>query len=146
VKGIAFNSRIREVSRQGESFGTEIPVIRGNQFRGTRFAILDVPHDPRHRVTIRVYSLDPTTMSSIAVTPMNGGSPSFSFTPVSTSPASVIEPAYAEVDLGALIGTRSLTRVRLDFSPAYPNSEKLYWAFVSVTNNETQDVTILTPR
>jgi hypothetical protein len=143
---MAFSARIRDVSRQSQSFGTEIPVVRRDQFRGTPFTFLDIPVDPKYRVTLRVYSLDPYDAPYVNIGAM-GRPPHASWAPVMTLPSSPNEPAYAERDLGPLLATYAAPAAgKITVVPASSNGEKLYWAMITITNNETQAVTIIAPR
>src|SRR5207244_577357 len=51
-----FASRIRDTSRQAQTAGTEVPVVRERDFRG-QLRFLNVPTDTRYRVTLRLWSL-----------------------------------------------------------------------------------------
>ncbi|HEX8152273.1 MAG TPA: hypothetical protein VF698_04060, partial [Thermoanaerobaculia bacterium] len=54
------------------------------------------------------------------------------------------QAAYGEIpSLQALLPALSPSALRLEIEPLTPGSR--YWAFVSVTNNDTQLVTVVTP-
>ena len=69
-----------------------------------------------------------------------------------TFPAAVIDPVYPEVPGYAQIGNFvrafpelvGASRVRIEILPVTPGLR--FWAFVSVTNNETQHVTAVLPK
>src|SRR4051812_11444778 len=51
-----FASRIRDTSRQAQSAGTEVPVVRERDFR-SGLTFMNVPVDARYRVTLRLWSI-----------------------------------------------------------------------------------------
>lgn len=126
---LATNLRVGDVSRSATSHGTEIPVVRMNDFTEGKIALLGVPRDPRFRITLRIYSLarpaDPVPVTIEGL-----------INPVFLVPgADVFQPSYVEVrDL-----PRTLTRVVI-----MPSGLPL-WAFITVTNNDTQQITTITP-
>jgi hypothetical protein len=149
AQDVAFQLRIRDISREGDSFGTEVPVVRESEmFRGeNEITLLDVPLDPRYRTKLRVYFLpdagaDDLAYVNVKVVPAAGGAPSFLFTLLSRECSGVAcasTPYYGELDLAAAgNGARADLYVDTIVGGAV-------WAFASVTNNETQAVTLVTP-
>jgi hypothetical protein len=72
---VEFELRVRDVSRAAEGLGTEIPIVRVDDFQGT-IRLLDVPTDPRYRSMLRIYGqeyLDGTVL--MTVYPMSGQTP-----------------------------------------------------------------------
>ncbi len=51
------NSRIREITRQPQSAGTEVPVVRESDFRFDSILLLNVPYDAGSRAALRVWAL-----------------------------------------------------------------------------------------
>jgi hypothetical protein len=138
------NARIRDTSRSALTWGTEIPVVRERDFRDKPFSLLDVPVSSPFRQTLRVYSTntskkftlvniyasgatEPIVRANIPLTPIDDALASGSIADIST--------VYPQVrDKGPL-------RVEVvTFAP-----ERM-WAFVSITNNDTQQVTLVTPK
>lgn len=140
---LAFALRIRDVSRQAEGLGTQIPVVREKDFtHGTGITLLDLPVDPRYRVKLRVYMLEPVPIPSqfAQVTLRNTVTRATTFTrsfPV--HPGGRNEPYYAELDLPA-----GAANERVNLHLTLP-LDATAWAFATVTNNATQQVTIVTP-
>jgi hypothetical protein len=138
---LALALRVRDVSRQAEGFGTQVPVVREKDMvHGSLIQLLDVPLDPRYRVKVRIYMIDPVLAPFLggAVTIPRGDTRlDLPFT--LTRQDARNEPYYAEVDLpqGA-VGERVRVEIRLPL-------DAIGWAFASVTNNETQQVTIVAP-
>jgi len=125
---LAAGLRVADISREATSHGTEIPVVRTRDFTTGRIVLLGVPTDPRFRLTLRIYSLAQTSE------PVNveGLGRQVFFTPG----RDLYEPSYAEVsDL-----PRTLTRVVIQSSGAP------VWAFITVTNNDTQQITTISPQ
>jgi hypothetical protein len=140
---LALSLRIRDVSREEQGYGTEIPVVREHDFiHGRNIRLLDVPLDPRYRVKVRVYMIKPVLAPSLggAVRLRRGDTVlNLPFTFSAGRDGLVIEPHYAEVDLpqGA-VGERVNVEVVMPL-------DATGWAFATVTNNETQQVTIVAP-
>lgn len=142
---IHFNLRIRDLSRTSTTWGTELPVVRATQFTSLPIELLNLPVTPGFRFTVRVYALDGDV-------PIQGVARIFDLKNgqlISTVPFSLTRapdqsptyyPAYAQLDQLAdhLAGLTSDTVV-IEISPSQAGQQ--LWAFASITNNETQDVT-----
>jgi hypothetical protein len=140
---LAANLRVADISRERDSHGVEIPVVRRDDFTYGRIMLLGVPVDPRFRNTLRIYGL-PGGAQFVTVT-INGVTRGVPLTPGTT----LFEPSYAQftdfptaAQLQA--GQRTVT-VTIDQDPRGFVGPTAVWAFVSVTNNETQEITIVTP-
>ena len=161
---IAFSLRVRDVSRVAQGLGTQVPVVRerdmfrqpavgpltvppgsGAVDRNSDITLLDVPLDPRYRVRVRAYAFDVDTIETYGRDPLiriaapDGTIVSevrFTLTPAC---AEMGCPLNAEVDLAA-----GAEGQRADLFVQLPEG-LLGWAFASVTNNETQQVTIVSP-
>jgi hypothetical protein len=140
---LAFALRIRDVSRQAEGLGTQVPVVRESDFsHGTGVTLLDVPVDPRYRVKLRVYMIEPLPANGRnallrlrnTVTRATTLTRSFELAPGGRN-----EPYYAEIDLPAGAANERVN-IHLDLP-----LDATAWAFATVTNNATQQVTIVTP-
>ena len=144
---LAFSLRVRDVARQAEGYGTEVPVVREeDMFTSAVLTLLDVPLDPRYRTKLRVYSFDELAGGAfVALRKPETGAPITSFfTPARprtcSEPSCAATPWYTEVDLPA--GNED---ERVNVYVGTGELDSLAWAFASVTNNETQQVTIVTP-
>jgi hypothetical protein len=141
---VAANLRVFDQSRDTTNFGTEIPVVREREFV-TRIILPNVPvSSPRFRNTLRIYSDRATSVTVTFIAPEIIGSPVIGPQPQTTvtlAPGgNLFEPAYA---------------VFTNFQP-YRYDEMVLiesndpgakiWAFVSVTNNDTQHITTITPQ
>ncbi len=139
AQNITFNDRVTDNTRIASNLGTEIPIVRGSRMTNNKITLLNVPIDGRYRNTLRIYALRPTVVFVTTVgTPM----------PIQLQPgASIFEPAYAPftdfpvpVDPGST-GTMTVTIEQPQDIVAGPPM----WAFITVTNNETQQITTITP-
>jgi hypothetical protein len=147
--GLHFDLRIRDLNRQGDTHGVEIPIVRERDLRAASFSLLNVPSDGQYRSRLRLYSLDaPTGAVTVRLFTMNR----FPFVEVGSTTALLSDPnpdtpAYAEVDLDPLIHAAAQPgpyRVQIELPFLTPSPS--YWAFVSVTNNQTSNVTVVTPQ
>lgn len=137
---LAFAPRARDTSRQAESFGTEIPVVREKDLVFNRaISLLDVPLDPRFRVKLRVYAFDTDeTNATVTITnPETHAVKLRSVVPL-TRPCDTCA-SYGELDLQT-----GDTNESVAISITAPEGSHA-WAFATVTNNSTQQVTVVTP-
>ncbi len=140
VDDFAANLRVTDVTRQAQSHGVEVPVVRLRDFTTSKIALLGVPVDPRFRNTLRIYGL-PGGAQSVIVS-ISGATTTLTL----QQPASIYEPSYAQVDfiVDAVSpgGTVTVTIDQMRNGIVPPTS---IWAMVSVTNNDTQQITLVTP-
>ncbi|HYH07288.1 MAG TPA: IPT/TIG domain-containing protein [Thermoanaerobaculia bacterium] len=146
VYGVPMTLRSRDTSRSSENLGTEIPLVGEDEF-ATRKHILDIPTDARYRATLRVYSDSAISQAArLRVYSMATGvlldDRAISLTGQDQEIAALfpLHPAYAQIDPLTAAVRGAAERVRLEVSADTP-----VWAMVSVTNNETQQVTTITP-
>jgi hypothetical protein len=155
---ITFASRIRDVSRAAETAGTDVPVIREDRLGPWPVQLLNVPIGVSSRNMLRIYALpevaDPEVDVRFYRNPEHSSfidrsrillrsqrvrlrtfPPHFGF---------LLQPSFAQI--GALESLPELSGERavwIEVAPVTPGLR--VWAFVSVTNNETHQVTIITP-
>ncbi|HYK02731.1 MAG TPA: hypothetical protein VE974_13315 [Thermoanaerobaculia bacterium] len=132
---LAFALRARDVSRQAEGYGTEIPVVRESEMYVSRpIALLGVPVSSGYRAKLRIYSFSPGAAS---VRVQNGTGVLVELKRTCSGKSCASTPWYGEYDLPA--GTAPRVNVFVEaIGPA--------WAFITVTNNETQQITTITPQ
>jgi hypothetical protein len=140
-RNIVLNLRVFDVSRDDRNYGTEIPVVREREMmRDEEIVLPGVPLDPRFRNTLRIYSTEEARVQvrigdeirSVVLAP--GGD--------------AFEPAYAQIgDFPSGIGTISVTVHPPETvgPPPLPPGPPI-WAFITVTNNDTQLITTITPQ
>jgi len=147
-----FALRLRETSRNPDGYGTELPVMREKDFLDPRMALYDVPAGPRFRSKLRIYSLNPPEGDDgevsvhilLSGTNRELGSSLLRW----TRPQCTFDfcmPAYAELDLDTLSSIPAIhAGGRFDLA-LWTNYAKL-WGLVSVVDNTTQSVSVVTPR
>jgi hypothetical protein len=147
-----FGSLVRDTSRQADDWGTEVRVVRESDFRTAEFSLLNIPADSRFRQSLRIFDADSVEANvQVSVFAMDGtflagksvllhsANPCNRYEPCASD-----DPAYAMVDLTALFPeVAGQQRVRVSLSSIYPDR---LWAFVTVTNNQTQHVTVIAPQ
>jgi len=140
VPALSMNLRVHDVSRSALNFGTEMPIVREDDFFINRIVLLGVPTDPRFRNTLRIYTAFPT---SLIVRVGDGPAVEVHVTGGGTD----FEPAYAAfTNFPVNAGT---VRVTVEVDPSIVTLlpiEVPMWAFMTVTNNETQAITTITPQ
>lgn len=157
IRDVSFTLRTRDISRQRATWGVTVPVVRDDQLFDRVFSIVDVPNDAQFRATLRLYDTDPTTRPQARIriyavdpTPFKAGLPGASpdsllmeFTPSFTAGVPSLVAAVSQTYVWGIPTLASAARLRIEIVPL--DGRKEYWGFVSVTNNETQEVTVLTP-
>ena len=149
---VSMSLRVADISRSALNAGTEIPVIREAEFLDAPADLLNVPYDPsKFRLMLRIY--DPfVTSAQYRVTlygQTEGAAPlEHDVTLTAQSPQTGqfrTEAAVAQYDFTPLADVDKVwpAAFRIHIEPLVPGSR--YWAFVSITNNDTQHVTIVSP-
>jgi hypothetical protein len=159
IDQIQISLRVQDLSRQSQTWGTALPVVRERQFVNRTVTLNDVRVDASSRMALRIYSLDTTQPSKVKVsiygfkagllanTPPDVllGSREFDlrrFTPVGPGPDNPAPNFFEVSQLESIASVSGYDRVRVDVTPL---DASRIWAFVSITNNETQHVTIISP-
>jgi hypothetical protein len=138
--------RVRDLSRALETWGTEVPIVRESEVGGSPITLLNVPNMDRFRTMIRMYDFGSDVSDFVlTVFPLDGNTP-------------IAEFAVPSEDLrdatGASQGIRFAAVADLRLPPTAPERIRLtirtteptnFWAFATVTNNETQHVTVVSP-
>jgi hypothetical protein len=157
VSDLSFTLRTRDVSRQSESWGTAIPVTPVDRLFNRAFALTDVPLDSLFRSTLRVYGVPDSNVPAVRlrfyeIDPSRSDfdvnndpllleqTLTLNIQPSGDSPASC--PAVAQLALSSVPELVGHQRIRIEFDPLVAAK---YWAMASVTNNTTQEVTVITP-
>lgn len=136
ASSVGFNDRVRDVSRSTLSNGTEIPVVRPDRF-STHIVLLNVPLGGNFRNTLRIYAEKPTLVNVSG----GGGVQSVQL----QAGADMFDPAYAALPFDPVT-----SKVTIDspspapgVSPSIPGEP--IWAFITSTNNSTQEITTISP-
>lgn len=148
---VAFNLRVWDMSRKEQTWGTELLVVPEREFRSDRIVLLNLPAGNRFRRTLRIYQ---------GLPPYGGGGDvRIRAVGMETNEvvweqqvrlvaehegtiATIYRPAYAEIPVNSQF--RGSEPIRIEVEPL--GSWMKIWAFVSVTNNETQHFTTITPQ
>lgn len=152
---LTFQLRVQDISRQSLTWGTEIPVVRASEVLTGEVNLVQIPMDLRFRQTLRVYDIDSRISSQVRlrIYSPESNAPLVETTLQLSRPVSgtcpdpeSCYPGYAEIthlrDRFPELVFHDTVRAEIE-----PLTEGLrYWAFVSVTNNETQHVTTITPQ
>lgn len=153
VDQLEFQARVRDVSRAEYSLGTWLPVVHESEARRDSIVLLDVPLHGRYRSMLRIYSFDLDVLdrqvrvrvfgSQTTGEPTDLPDPLLAELTVMLRFATDNQPLYAEVvNLASVLGTIEHDRVWLEITPY---GELGVWGMVSVTNNATQEVTMVLP-
>jgi hypothetical protein len=138
---LSFNLRVHDVTRSQSSFGTEIPVVRENDWTINRIVLLGVPTDPRFRNTLRIYGQNPF-IAKITV-----GDRAPVRIPLSNTTSIFDVPYAAFGDFPIDAGTVRVTiEAESLLSPTIGPIEEPMWAMITVTNNDTQLISTITPQ
>lgn len=144
--------RVADVSRQSLNAGTELPVLRSDDFAGSTIQLLNVPAGTTFRHMLRIYDLTASaTIFRVNVYKQVEGSASgevvasfeLKTVPTQTAPFRDL-PAYAQSELNPYFPAGLEGPLRIEVFPQTPGAR--FWSFVSITNNDTQLVTLSTPQ
>jgi len=152
---LRFNLAIRDISRESENRGTQIPVVRERDLFASSFTLLDLPNDDRYRTTLRLYATDidhrrKVTLVFYALDSETPAAPFFQpavtldLPQCTSSPCS--EPASVMIDLATYKELGGKGRLRVDVVPEEKDGPAMYWGFATLTNNATQLVTVVSPQ
>ena len=124
ASSVTVNDRVFDVSRSALSNGTEIPVVRSSRFATGRIVLVGVPIGGPFRNTLRVYAMAPMTVDVFVGDQQRRL--------VLQPGPSMFEPAYGSLSVDS--GTVTIEGFT---GPV--------WAFITVTNNDTQQITTISP-
>ena len=137
-----FSSRLYELSRAAQPAGVYVPVVREEEFFTEPKRFVGIPGDATVRTAVRFYDVTSpfgprAAGARIEVFDLDGNKLGEHVTPVSES----IFLRFAEVhDIASLI---SGLPERFDLRVSPIPADLTFWALVSVTDNETQQVLLI---
>jgi hypothetical protein len=156
VDGVHFGSRIRDLSRSNDDWGTEIPVVREDDLARGTADLLNIPADRvKYRRNLRIYTPHPSAAGEYSVYNMADGHVYYSRGIIlsrragcNTEPCISEEPAFAEfTDIDRNLPAFSVpTMLGIRITVYGGDPQARFWAFATITNNETQHVTIVSPQ
>ncbi len=157
VGRVAINLRVRDLSRGHETWGTSVPVVFADDVvYGDIVSITDIPNSDQFRSMLRVYSVreGTTGQARIKVFEVKPGQEAtdaygdvlvadfvVDLVPAPLDPWNT--PGIAQVPLWTLPELQGVELLRVEVSAA---PDLGVWAFATATNNDTQHVTVLSPR
>lgn len=155
--GLHLNLRLFDRSRTLMTWGTEVPVVREKDLFEDTIRLFPIPLADRFRATLRIYDPSRTPGAAVTVQFLSTTTGDLLATRVlnldvltrqiNATDLDVSYPGIAEIgnitELPELLDLGSGGSVRIEVSPLSPGLR--FWAMVSVTNDETQHVTLLTP-
>jgi hypothetical protein len=148
---IFINLHLFERSFGHQSEGVEVPVVRSDEMLLHPVELLNISTNPSGRRLLRVFAAPPLDVYDVLmharVYPLHGDEvlAEIPLTLARRDPAET-HPHYAEAGIDheqwPLLATADAIRVRIEpvSHPGVP-----YWAMVSITDNATQHVTLVTP-
>ncbi|MEO6259689.1 MAG: hypothetical protein ABIP63_05035 [Thermoanaerobaculia bacterium] len=147
---LSFQIRVKDLSRSATNAGTEVPVVRESAFRTSTLHLLNVSVDPRFRVLLRLFemNLDRAEFSVRVFDQATNVLLSELRVTTSTPPQGYLRsrPGFAQIaNLTPSLGIASQPmQLRVEVEPLTAGSA--FWSYLSVTNNESQQVTLVTPQ
>ena len=160
ASSVTFNTRIRDLSRAADSGGTEVPAIREDEMSARAIYLLNVPVETRFRDMLRIYALPDVEAPEVDVRyyrqpDPDGSSLDLNVHRLRTERVTLrrrvsddslnLYPALAEIgNVELLPELRGEKAVWIEIVPVTAGLR--LWALVSITNNETQQVTVVTPQ
>ncbi len=146
-------TRVYDASKSGETAGAFIPSARDEDFSAEGFSLIAIPAGPEFRSTLRIYEYNATDSGTVDIAlfgddadqPFYQGTLQVASWPLETATTALLpsHPATVQVDLSSLIPAGQYSRVRV---LAWPQDDGMkLWGFVSITNNATSHVTVVTP-
>ena len=144
--GVVVTSRLYELSRHAQPAGVEIPVVREDQFFTKASRFIGIPRSSAFRVALRVYNPMRANLSTVRVELFDSSGQTLGLSALPLVPQTIgsISPGYAAIlDLGnAFPQLNTVDRFDIRVTPVHDGMT--YWAFVSVTDQDTQTVLLVT--
>lgn len=148
LNDLSFELRIADLSRSATSAGTEVPVVRESAFRTSHVDLLDIPSDLRFRSVLRVFEMNRgQAQFSVRIYDQTSGAlldDRVIMTATMPQGAMRFQPGFAEMVDVTQSGRFSPHPIRVEIRAL--TSSVAFWSYVSVTNNDSQQVTLVTPQ
>lgn len=147
-KSLVASIRVTDITKQASIFGVEVPVARLDDFDEARLVFLGVPADTRFRCMLRLYSLKRGNVLLNVI--VNGTLHQVELK--RRDDQDLFEPAYleftafptlSELPVGQTAFIVMVDTVRGPGGVVIPGTP--IWGMISVTNNETQQITVIAP-
>jgi hypothetical protein len=147
AESVAFQLRVADLSRSATAAGTEIPVVRENDFHAGTIHLLNIPTDQRFRLALRIFEMNLAGADFNVRIFDQSTDTLLSQSDVSTTLSGVPQrftPGFVEMDnlVNGLPAVPAALRVEIE--PITPGVA--FWSYVSITNNDSQQITLVTPQ
>ena len=149
---LSYASHIVDRSRTSTDLGTEVPVVRARD-TSDEIRLIEVPVGELYRARLRVYDFDPVNGREVLVTIRRVDNKQLLHSrrlvlsgaeQCPNAPCFASRPPFATLDFEQIAELRAAGEIDVTVESTLEDGR--IWAFVSVTNNETQDVTLYTPQ
>ncbi len=148
---VSFSLRFADRSRGLVDAGIDLPVIREREALYSTAQLFSVPMGPTYRALLRLYEIgDVSSRFRITIYPQS----ELEVQPIHSEELTATvqdgpfpaKAGYAQFDITGLLRLEKVwpESVRIEITPLTEGSR--YWSFVSLTNNDTQFVTLVTPQ
>jgi hypothetical protein len=149
---ISYNLRFADVSRFALDGGAEMPVIRQSELLTRPAQLFNIPLGPTFRVLLRIYDVEYGFSDfRVSIYPQSEGDPPAVHQAIVRASSPYVgsfrpKASYVQLDITGLLVLEKTwpATARIEIEPLTPGSR--FWAFASITNNETQIVTLVTPQ
>ena len=132
-EGITITTHVHDTTHDAESLGVDVPSVPETQFRRS-VVLTGVPNDARYRVLLRIYGYPGNDAFVVSVRDDSTGAL------LSSQSLLVVasDLAYVQLPISAAQTSHAL---RVEVTSA----DAPIWAFITLTNNTTENVTTITP-
>ena len=141
-----FNIAVRDLSKGDQNLGTEVPVLREDDLYDRAFSISNIPVDQRYRIALRLYDTAGPSRVRMRIHKVNTVTP-FVDEIVTLQPNA--DSGAATHMIGDLVGVfpqlAGRGPLRVDIIPEVEPTSRSLWGVVSITNNATNQVTVVSP-
>jgi len=140
---VATRVRVHDVTRDSDSWGVEIPGVVETDF-ATSMVIAAIPSDSRFRSLLRVYDDNGIATTANVTLRDDASGELIDRRTLLLAQGDAAVPAYAQLALDPILLPAAAAHpvVRAEITATSSTAPPL-WAFVSITNNTTQQVTTL---
>ncbi len=155
LENVHFELGVRELTNR-DAFRVELPVVSISDFSTRPLQLLNIPLDAKFRVALRLYVRFDTGSPAqlrLKLYDLDADEAALFERHVQIEPPASLPPVFVDSSVVWTMVTEifqaallegNIRRARLEIIPDGPAGPR-FWGFVSVTNNETQYVTTITP-
>lgn len=139
---------VRDLTRQSEAIGTELPIVREDDFNASEFSLVRVPVGDQYRTALRIYGTRGGTIRLLIYDLEEGVSEHAVVSQTMNLQGSNdprVPPSIIIPDLAAQFPRLREVESGMVRIHVVPQGDEV-WAFASVTNNTTQHVTNIRPQ